>query len=193
MVKRVFIIHGWGGNPKGDWFLWLKKELEKRNFEVYIPEMPNTNNPKINQWVNFIEAQVKKVDEDTYFIGHSIGCQAIMRYLEKLPSENKIGGAVFVAGWFNLSDETWDEDYTHEVADPWIETPIDFKKIKNHTKKFTLIQSDNDPYVLLSNAEIFKEKLEAKVFFEHNKGHISGEDGVKQIPIVLKELLNIAK
>lgn len=38
-------------------------------------------------------------DENTYFIGHSIGCQSIDRYLEILPSETKIGGVVYVAGW----------------------------------------------------------------------------------------------
>ena len=110
--------------------------------------------------------------------------------MEKLPSQIKIGGAIFVAGWFNLSDETWDEDYTQEIANPWIKIPINFDKIKNHTENFILINSDNDPYVPVSDAEIFKEKLGAKILFEHNKGHISAEDGIKSIPIVLNELIN---
>ena len=33
-------------------------------------------------------------DENTYFVGHSIGCQAIMRYLESVDVK-KIGGVLF--------------------------------------------------------------------------------------------------
>jgi len=29
-MKRVFIIHGWGGNPEEGWLPWLKKELEAK-------------------------------------------------------------------------------------------------------------------------------------------------------------------
>ena len=27
-MRRVFIIHGWGGYPEEGWFPWLKKELK---------------------------------------------------------------------------------------------------------------------------------------------------------------------
>jgi len=38
-MKRVFVIHGWGGNPYKEWFPWIKKELEKNGFKVEIPEV----------------------------------------------------------------------------------------------------------------------------------------------------------
>lgn len=38
MVKRVVIAHGWDGHPNEIWFPWLKAELEKREFEVIIPQ-----------------------------------------------------------------------------------------------------------------------------------------------------------
>src|SRR3990167_5523753 len=98
-MKRVFIIHGWGSNPKDDWFPWIKKELESKGFKVEIPVMPNTDEPKVNEWVGFLKKIVKNPDKDTYFIGHSIGCQTILRYLENLDKKIKIGGCIFVAGW----------------------------------------------------------------------------------------------
>src|SRR3989338_7882976 len=130
MSKRVYIIHGWGGNPNEGWLVWLGKELENKGFEVFIPEMPDTWSPTINKWVNKISEVVGKSDVQTYFVGHSIGCQAVMRYLEHLPQNQRAGGAIFVAGWFNLTDETWDETYTKEIADEWVNTPINFKAIK---------------------------------------------------------------
>ena len=58
-MKRVFIIHGWTGKPEGDWFPWLKQELETKGFQVQIPEMPDTEKPKkvkkhtIKFWMNY--------------------------------------------------------------------------------------------------------------------------------------------
>ena len=101
MQKRAFIIHGWGSYPEEGWLLWLKKELEKKGFLVAVPSMPDTENPKIDSWVNHLSDIVGEPDVNTYLVGHSIGCQAIMRYLEELDGK-RIGGTVFVAGWFNL-------------------------------------------------------------------------------------------
>jgi esterase/lipase len=36
-MKKVFIIHGWDGYPEEGWFPWLKKELEKKGFSVFVP------------------------------------------------------------------------------------------------------------------------------------------------------------
>lgn len=192
-MKRAFIIHGWGGDSKGDWFVWLKKELEVKGFIVVAPDMPDTWHPKISEWVNKIKELVGSVDKETYFVGHSIGCQAIMRYLEQLPQDAKIGGAIFVAGWFNLTDETWDDEgYTPEIANQWINTPIDFGKIKLHTNKFIVINSDDDPYVPLSDTELFKNNLGAGIIMLKNKGHVAGEDGSTDLPEVLDELLKMA-
>lgn len=190
-MKRVFLIHGWDGNPDDCWFPWLKKELEKKDFKVYIPAMPDSEEPKIDTWVPFLKEKVGKPDENTYLIGHSIGCQTIMRYLEKLPKNIQIGGVIFVAGFFNLPYLETEEEKV--VAKPWLETKIDTDKVKSHTKNFIAIFSDNDPHVPLSDSEIFKKKLNAKIIIEHEKGHFSDDFGIKELPIVLKELLKIGK
>ena len=192
-MKRIFIIHGWGGNSEEPWLKWLKQQLEVNGFETTNPEMPDTWHPKISEWVGKLDEVVGESDSDTYFVGHSIGCQAIIRYLEQLPENKKVGGAIFVAGWFNLTDETWDENYTREIAYEWIKTPINFEKIKQHVIKFMLINSDNDPYVPLSDVELFKTNLGAQVIMLNNMGHIAGDDGVTELPVVLEALLKMTK
>jgi hypothetical protein len=191
MKKRVFMIHGWGGQPDVGWMLWLKKELEKKGFEVIAPQMPNTEKPKIEEWVGFLEQKVDEPDENTYFVGHSIGCQTILRYLEKLPENKKVGGALFVAGWFNLKPEATEDGEDAEIAKPWIETPIDCKKVLTHTKKFIAIFSDNDPFAPVEDSELFKKRLGAKIIIEHNKGHFTGENNVFELPVGLEELVKI--
>ncbi|MFA5887673.1 MAG: alpha/beta hydrolase [Candidatus Nanoarchaeia archaeon] len=189
MPKQVFIIHGWGGNPEEGWFPWLKKELEKKRFHVEIPHMPDTDNPKIESWVSFLKKTIKNPDKDTYFVGHSIGCQTILRYLQGINA--KIGGTVFVAGWITLKGLETDEEWA--IAKPWIETPIDFGKVKKSMNKCAAIFSGNDPFVPIDNSNVFKENLGAKIIIEKQKGHFSGSDNVKELPSALKELLDMMK
>jgi uncharacterized protein len=189
-MKRVFIIHGWGGYPEEGWFPWLKEELEKNNFEVFVPEMPNSEEPEINSWVNNLSEQVGQADENTFFVGHSIGCQTILRYLETLNPEIKVGKIIFVAGWVNLLPVAIEEESAEEIAQPWLKTPLNWEKIKLHSDNFVTIFSNDDLFVPESDAEIFKGKLNAKIIIENKKGHFSGEDGIKELPVVLNELLN---
>ena len=209
--KRVFIIHGWEANPQSDWYPWLAKNLREQGFLVEVPEMPDTDNPKIEAWTDYIREKVGRCGENTFFVGHSIGCQAIMRYLEiassairrrggnqKSPdgeklvsSAGKCGGAVFVAGWFTLSNIDGQEDRL--VSSPWLNLPIDFEKVKKHTKKFTCIFSDNDPYVPAENWEMFSKNLGAEIILEKNKGHFTDDDGVTELPVALDAVLRLAK
>lgn len=190
-MKRVFIVHRWDGTPQSDWYQSAAVSLKKKGFEVIIPEMPNTAKPEINAWVSQLSKAVGKPDKETYFIGHSIGCQTIMRYLEGLPEKAKVGPCLFVAGWFNLANLESPEIVA--IAKPWIETKINFRKVKNQISKLTVILSSNEPYNFVDeNTKIFKEKLGAKIIIEKDKGHFTEYDGVKELLIVIKELEGIA-
>ncbi len=65
-----------------------------------VPQLPGTDSPHIGSWIPALAEAVGLVDQDTYFVGHSMGCQAVVRYLETLPEDTEIGGVVFVAGFF---------------------------------------------------------------------------------------------
>jgi predicted alpha/beta hydrolase family esterase len=185
-MKRAFIIHGWEGYPEEGWFPWLKKELEAKGYKVRVPAMPNSAEPDIKKWVGHLAKLVGKPDEETFFISHSIGCQTVLRYLESLEPGVKVGGAVLVAGWVHLKPEATEDEGAMDIAQPWLETPLDWKKIKSHCSRFTAIFSDNDPFVPLDDSKIFKEKLGAKIVMEKGLQHINGEAGVKKLPIVLE-------
>lgn len=179
---RIFIIHGWGGNPKEGWFPWFKEKMTAVGHEVFIPAMPNAAEPKIEEWVTFLASQVGQPDENTILIGHSIGAQAIMRYLETI--DQRIDKAIFVAGWFTLKDLESDEEWV--IAKPWLEIPIDFEKVKRNTKQIQVILSTNDSWVPLEeNKEIFEKRLNGNVITLANKGHLSGEHGVFELPEIM--------
>lgn len=188
--KKIIIVHGWDFNPKMNWYRWLKKELEKKGFEVIVPTMPNTSKPEINNWVSHLKKVVGKLNMNTYFIGHSIGCQTILRFLEKEDYQGKIGKLVFVAGWFNLNN--LEDKEIKEIAQPWINTPINFDRVKEKINKITVFLSSNEPYNYVEeNKMTFEEKLKAKVIILKNKGHFTEDDGIKELPEVLNEIVKM--
>lgn len=187
-MKRIILVHGWSGSPAKDWFPWLSKELKEKGYEVLIPEMPDTDHPVIEQWVGHLAKTVGEPAKDTYFIGHSIGCQTILRYLDarRFAPMEQVGGAIFVAGWFNL--ENMESDEERAIASPWIEKPINPMKVKTVLPKSILIISDNDPYdAFEENKKKFKE-LGSEIVTLHNANHMTGEDGYIEFPRLLSEV-----
>ena len=181
---RAFIIHGWYGSPKGDWIPWLSDELKRKGYEVTAPEMPDTDNPTINPWVNKLKEVVGESRVDDVLVGHSIGCQTILRFLETLENDEKVYKVIFVAPWVTLINLSGDEEW--KIAKPWFETPIDFSKVKNRAKSFIALFSDNDSWVLLEeNVKIFREKLDPKIVILKNKGHFSEDEGINELPEIL--------
>ena len=180
-MKKIYLIHGWGGSPTSEgWFGQLIKEFRKRNIELIIPQMPNTNYPKINEWVGELRKIIDMKNYNNYLIGHSIGCQAIMRFLEQLSGNMKFK-LIFIAGWFNLLETAYYVEEDREIARPWIETPIDTKKVKKHVEKIIAIFSTSDDCVPISDAELFKKRFMARIIIKENEGHFNETKKIKEI------------
>lgn len=180
-MKKALIIHGWDGNPNEPLHRYLKGELEKLGYEVTVPKMPNPEAPVIKDWINEID-KISGASNDV-IIGHSVGCQAILRYIETLKPDIEIPRIVLIAPWMKLDENTIKEEGEEiaEIAKPWMKTPIDFEKVKKRANKFVAIFSDNDPYVPLDQADLFREKLNAEIFIENNQGHFTESDNFQSL------------
>lgn len=177
MSKKVIIVHKWGGTPKTDWYVWLKERLESENYQVRIPLMPNTTNPEIGPWVASLQNEVQQF-KPNWLIGHSIGCQTILRWLEatKLP----VFGVLFVAGWFTLND--LGDKESNNTAQSWTSMPINFQLAKAKIAKSVAVLSDDDPYVPLEeNKNMFESKVDSEVVVVKRLGHIEQSES----PVVL--------
>lgn len=188
MKQRVYIIHGWDGYPEEGWFPWLKKKLSAQSVEVHMPAMPDTAHPTIDVWVPFLKHLVGPVDEQTFFVGHSVGCQTILRYLERLPAGENIGGVVLVAGWLTLKPAAMEDEVSTAIATPWIQRPLNWPQIRSHLGSVTAIMSDDDQFVSIEDGKIFTRELGAQLVIEHQKRHLGGEEGVMVLPSVAKAL-----
>lgn len=192
MRKRVFFIHGWEGSPEEGWRPWLREQLEVKGFTVINLSMPDTNHPQMNEWIATLSDAVGEPDKDCFFVGHSLGCITILRYLESLPrtatvrglpEEKKVGGALLVAAFT--------EDLGINEIKTFFTKAINWEKIKKHCDNFTVLLSDNDHYIPLSYGDIFKEKLNAKIIIKHDLGHFNGDDVPAEIPAVLDAFVQV--
>ncbi len=185
-MKRVVIVHRWEGNPKHGWYPWAKKQLEKAGYKVLIPKMPHTEAPVMHEWIAALMKTVGKPNTQTHFIGHSIGCQTILRYISMLPKKEKVGKVVFVAPW---TKPKWIEKEAKSIAKPWIETPINWSAAKKNAQSYSAIFSNNDVYVSASKERaLFKKNLKARTRLLKKKGHFTQFDGVRELPEALDAL-----
>ena len=191
-MNKIYIIHCWDGTKEDGWYPWLDKELSNENNKVYRLNMPNTSNPKIEEWVSFLDKQIETLDDKTYFIGHSIGCQTILRYLQT-KDICKVGGILFVAPWLDLLDYAIEDEDSYNTAKPWLTTPINLEKIKKFTNNISCIFSDNDYFVSLDQKDKFEELLNVKTIIVNNKGHISQDDNVYELKEILEECKKMIK
>jgi predicted alpha/beta hydrolase family esterase len=176
--KTIIIVHGWSGSPEDNWIPYTKSSLKKLGYNVICPTMPHSDNPTIKDWIPFLSNIVGEPNKNTYFIGHSIGCQTIMRYLETI--DTKVGGVVFVAGFFDLKN-LGDEE--KKIAKQWIETPIDIEKVKNNIG-FSIVFLSNDdtdvPYQ--KTKEKFEKLFGSTIITVDDAGHFTTDDGYDSFP-----------
>jgi len=192
---RAFIIHGYQGYPGEAWQPWLKGELERKGYEVALPEMPHPDRPTIPDWVGFIAHLVGKPDGRTVMIGHSLGAQAVLHYLESLGAAGQsVGRTVLIASSFpgGLSPEAADERTGGDPAlRPWLATGVDPDKVRRAAGRCVVILSDNDPYIPFEEAKAsFQANLGARIVVEAGGGHFNEDDKITELPAALAAVLS---
>lgn len=181
-MKNVLILHGTDNNSQKHWFPWLKKELEKRGYNVWVPDLPHADKPNIERYNAFIFPRWEFTNE-TIIVGHSSGSVAILGILEHLPKNRVINKAILVAGFT--------DDLDYDAVKEMFVKPFDWKKIKTKAKKFVLFHSDDDPYVPLWHGEKLKKYLQGELIIMKGQRHFSTTTapGYKKFPAVLEKIL----
>lgn len=174
---HAIIIHGWMEYPDFAWLPWLRKELEVRGYTTEVPLLPNSELPDRETWVQIIRHAIKT--PDTIIICHSLGCLATLMALQEYEGE-PLAQAIVVAGFarpFLLPFQPWFTGMT-----------LDFEKIATKAKKWTFLHSEKDlvvPYI--EGAWLASQFHQPLVTIE--KGHMTGEEGVIELPEVLEVIV----
>jgi hypothetical protein len=178
-MKNALILHGTNASSSDNWFPWLKKELEKKEYKVWVPNLPHAEKPNIDRYNKFIFTNKDWIfDSDSIIIGHSSGAVEILGLLEAFPDDIVIDKC-FLVGSF-MDDLGWDS-----LKELFLKS-FDFEKIMRHSIEFIFIHSDNDPYCPLEHAEYLSKKLNGKLILIKGQGHFSGDN--IEILEILEEL-----
>ena len=182
-MKNALILHGTNNSSQGNWFPWLKKQLEQRDWKVWVPDLPGADKPNIKRYNKFIlESSEWKFNNDSVIIGHSSGSVAILGLLQALSDEIVVDKCILVGSFKN--DLGW------EFLKGLFEESFDFNKIKKHAKQFIFIHSDNDPHCPLEHAKYLSNKLDGKLLVKKGQGHFNLESDPKynKFPFLLEVL-----
>lgn len=196
---KFVIFHGAYGNKDGNWFLYLKEELEKLSQEVILMQFPVEDwdtvnkagpnfipkNQNLNNWMHAFEnnilPQINK-NEKLCFIGHSLGPVFILHIIDKFNLQ--LDSAIFVQPFMRSlkQKEAWPFDVVNAT---FYKTDFDFGKLRNLIQCSYVIYSDNDQFVKPELPLEFAGKLNSPTILIKGAKHINAPK-FTQLPLVLE-------
>jgi pimeloyl-ACP methyl ester carboxylesterase len=187
--KRIVCVNGWGWNTSDNWMATVLPILEARGAEVVrFSEIPGTQTPE--EAVASLAAQVGQPDENTWFLGQSIGNQIIVRYLASLPEGSRTGGLFGVAAWIVLQaktneprDASVDEFMEKNAAAlaPYLDyTNINHARLWEVCRSINCLVSEDDDFNIddrgAENAALLAKNWGANVEVLTGKRHFTGHE-----------------
>lgn len=183
IMRNAIILQGAGETQKSYWLPYLKKGLEEKGYKVWLPQLPENDNPKLEKTLPFI-LKNGKINPETVMIGHSAGVPFTLSVLEKIKTKIKL--AVMVAG---LSEPSTNDPEITAWQKAFLQESYNWEEIKAHCGEFVFINAVNDPWGC-------NEKQGRKMFDKlggtliiNKEGHM-GSDSFKQpykeFPLLLK-------
>ena len=178
-MNNYIIIHGSFGSKDGNWFPWLKKELENRNLNIEVPQMPiGVGNQNFDNWANVLDNL--NIDENTIIIAHSIAPVFVCKYI--IERKIKVKKLIFVCGFNNYLGI--DPEYD-AVNEPMFLNNL--KDVKNYCNNIICFYSDDDPYVKFEVEKDFADTISNEQHVIKDGGHINSESGYTEF----KDILNV--
>jgi len=176
-MKKVLIVHGWGGSDHPHWQSWLACELAKDYGCVYFLKFSDMDKPTKKEWS---EELLNALDD---FKPDIVVCHSLANIL-----------------WFHLANEKKLQKIKKLflVAPPSMHCPIEELseffpcEIPNdlYADDTLLIGSNNDPY--MDESEFLRLQAELGVNMEllHNAGHINADSNYGEWHFILNEVKN---
>lgn len=182
-IDRILLVPRWAGTAASDCYPWLAREVARRaphvGFEV-APLLPAPDRPEIEAC---LAPLADLAPARSLLVGHSVGCQVLLRALARLPDGVRAPALLCIAGWWTV-DRPWD------TLRPWIETPFDRSRAAARCGRIEVLLSDDDPYTSDTGEtrRRFVEELGAAVRITPGRRHFNDPEE----PAVLEAVLRLA-
>lgn len=181
-MNNYLIVHGSFGSPFGNWFPYLRGELEKRELVVYTPDMPSgVGYQNYDNWSNVMKTYVDAgiINENTVIFAHSIAPVFVCKFL--IENSVKVKRLVLVCGFNNYLGINDDYDAVNESM--YLDN---LEEVKNYCNDIVCFYSDNDPYVTFDKEKEFADMIASTQIVIQNGGHLNSESGYDEFEELLK-------
>ena len=173
MREKVLLLHGWGGSDYPHWQSWLAGELARDYGQVAFPLLDNPHFPTKSRWVKQVKKLLKEFDPDVVI------CHSLANTL-----------------WFHLCNEGKIKKVKRLLLVSPPRNDLDFDTIKSffpvdppqdlYAEKAMIVNSDNDPYLNVDEAEKLQKTLGIEMKTLVNAGHINAESDFGEWPWLLE-------
>ncbi len=170
---RIVLVHGYKASPEHNFWPWLRDELTKRGHEVIAPKLPNPEEPNCQEWVKAIDDSIKYPEGDTIFIAHSLGCVALLHYLEEADMSGTPKSVILVSPIYHVGAEKFESFFN---------PPVDFDTVMWKGQGFAVVHAKDDNVVPFDHALKYEKELQAQLFaLEEGKHFVEA----KELPLLL--------
>jgi len=168
IVKKVLILHGWGGSSFPHWQAHLASSLIEQNYTVSFPALPNKDEPKLDEWLKYLDDEIKHFNPDIV-VCHSLANILWFHYvnnyevnqIEKLMLVSPVSPTCII--------KEIDTFFPYQV-------PQDLK-----ANEMIMASSDNDPYMNIDEVYLLKDILQISLKVLENAGHINEKSGYGEL------------
>jgi len=184
-MKNVILIHGFNGIPKI--FEYFKIELEKRGYNVFMPDFPVREEITIDGYYRVFDEYKDIFDSNLIVIAHSIGNAMFIKYITK--NNVSVGKYISLAG-FAKDFYNEGKDVLNEKVKLAVLSNKEVQYIKEIINdKYSIYSKDDHivPYELLKE---FSKIIDSKSISIDGIGHMGKKSGLERLPEVIDIVCN---
>ncbi len=176
---RIVLIHGFKGSSKRNFFPWLHAELRKQGHDVITPDLPSAHEPDPVEWTNHLIKEVGIVDDETIIVGHQIGGNTALRFLEAAEARSTPKAVILIATPWHIKDDKFTGFFMNE---------LDYDVLMWKASRFTVVHAKDDNIIPFDHAEKYAKVLHANLVDEDGHGHYQNEQHEPILQAVLSAI-----
>ncbi|MDD3007064.1 MAG: RdgB/HAM1 family non-canonical purine NTP pyrophosphatase [Candidatus Pacebacteria bacterium] len=190
--RTAIFVHGFEDDKNGQYSPWkdgdLRKKLEALGYEIIAPNMPDSHHPKRAEWISFLKQYESKINANTIFIGHSLGCAAVADFINEI--DKKVKGVYLIAPASEVVDfvefkKEWRNDNSDVTSvEAFAKDKTDWKSLKGKAEIIKVFISDDDKYIPFKETLRYFEERKINCISLHEQKHFIG----RRIPELYKEI-----
>lgn len=180
----IYIVHGIIATSQSNWYPWLERKVSEKGIFIKTLNMPNSDQPILHEWMEYLNKELSSLNENTILIGHSLGCVAILNYLNS-QKNLKIKAAIWVSGFIEKTPISQVQEF--------VDVQLNYQKINKQIQYQIAITAKDDDIIPYTYTKEMETKLDINTFVLETGKHFIDRDRYTTFPFLLDQIDNIVK